>query len=292
MQLPASYESWRTLWIRDISRWLPDRLESRRKTFWRCCGAGGFQPSSSWYITSSSQFVISLLVSQDVSPPSMQAGLALSSFGCGNRSSCFSRAIIVVRPHRYIKLPKTMLTKTGLLLWRLYHYRREFGRMISARDTTKSRFVRLVIMSLILAVFMLPYAMWIFYKEVKSIKGPFVWETVHGPNWNSIIKVPSHGIVWWDNWGRLVVGYLVFFIFGTGNDAKALYQGWLVKMGLGKVFPSLYERPGDSQTSSHGSGTWNTFKGKTKSFFTAASWTSSHRSPPTTVTESSRDDAM
>ncbi|KAF2196325.1 hypothetical protein GQ43DRAFT_383577 [Delitschia confertaspora ATCC 74209] len=159
-----------------------------------------------------------------------------------------------------------------VLLYRLYRYRREFSRLMAARNTTKSRFLRLLIMSLTLIFVCLPYSAWILYKEIKTIKGGFSWSRVHGENWNTVIKVPTHGVVFWDTWGHVVIGYLGFFVFGTGRDAKELYGKFGLAVGLGHLFPKLWKT---THGSSSGSSTlrfktsWFSVSSKTKSLFSS-----------------------
>jgi pheromone a factor receptor len=158
-----------------------------------------------------------------------------------------------------------------LLLYRLYRYRREFSRLIAARDTTKSRFIRLLVMSLLLCFATLPYSWYLLYTEVKSITGPFDWSTVHGPKFNSVIMIPSGGLPYYDSWGRIAVGYVIFFVFGTGQDAKTLYKKMLVACGLGRIWPSLHntEDTSTSRSRSSSSRSWFWLGNKTKSFFTS-----------------------
>ncbi|KAF2005461.1 STE3-domain-containing protein [Amniculicola lignicola CBS 123094] len=158
--------------------------------------------------------------------------------------------------------PITMIVAAyyaGLLMFRLQRYRREFHSLIAARNTTKSRFMRLLIMSMIVIVICLPYNIWILYLNASMVDHGFSWAEVHGPLFSEIIKVPTGGAIRLDRWGHIALGYIAFFIFGTGTDANNTYKRLLCAIGLGKIFPSLYRR--------HESGS------STPSSFTA--WTSS-----------------
>ncbi|PVI07560.1 STE3-domain-containing protein, partial [Periconia macrospinosa] len=129
---------------------------------------------------------------------------------------------------------------TGLLVYRLYRYRREFHRLLAARNTTKSRFIRLFIMSIIFLVVVVPYDIFILYQLVSLTSVDYQWSRVHGDNWNSVAKVPSHGTLRFDRWAEMAFGYILFFLFGTGTDANNSYKRMLVSIGLGNFFPSLY----------------------------------------------------
>jgi pheromone a factor receptor len=128
----------------------------------------------------------------------------------------------------------------GLLGFRLFHYRREFGNLITARNTTKSRFIRLFLMALYVSIILVPYSFFILYQLADTIVDEYSWSRVHGPDWNTVIKVPANGVVRWDRWGEVAAGYIAFILFGTGTDANNTYKGLLTSVGLGKLFPSLY----------------------------------------------------
>ncbi|KAF2112004.1 pheromone A receptor-domain-containing protein [Lophiotrema nucula] len=141
--------------------------------------------------------------------------------------------------------PITMLVSAGyaiLLVYRMYLYRKEFPNLLVASSTTKSRFMRLLIMSMFLVVFYTPYSFFILWKNIDIISSGYSWNAVHGPEWNSVIKVPAHGQVRIDKWGQVATAYLAFFIFGTGADAKNTYKKILVSVGFGRIFPSLYRQ--------------------------------------------------
>lgn len=69
----------------------------------------------------------------------------------------------------------------------------------------------------------------------------YTWENAHGPDWGDIdnSKVPASGIVQFDPWIHVTAGFLLFVFFGFGKDATMMYRSILLKLGLGRVFPSL-----------------------------------------------------
>ncbi|CBY01194.1 similar to pheromone B alpha 2 receptor [Plenodomus lingam JN3] len=139
--------------------------------------------------------------------------------------------------------PITMLAATYyavLLIYRLYRYRREFSRLISARNTTKSRFVRLFILCMITVVAYTPYTIWLLITLCGAIKDPYDWDSIHGPQFNTIMMIPALGQVSIERWIQVATGYVIFFVYGTGADAHNLYKKMLLLVGLGKWFPSLY----------------------------------------------------
>ena len=159
------------------------------------------------------------------------------------------------------------LTAAVLLIWRLHCYRREFSRLIAARNTTKSRFLRLFLMSLLLVVGILPYSGFVLYQNAIHMKESYSWERVHGPGWNSIIKVPSYGVARYDLWGKAATGYLAFLFFGTGTDAGRMYKRALLSVGLGKVFPRLHKDGSVVSGPSSFIGSWSSASNKAKAFF-------------------------
>jgi pheromone a factor receptor len=131
----------------------------------------------------------------------------------------------------------------ALLSYRLYRYRREFSRLVAARNTTKSRFVRLFVICLIVIAVCLPYTAWLVVDVLKVINGPYSWSRVHNPEtFHNILKVRMFGHVAPDKWGQVATGYVVIFVFGTGSDAHNTYKKMLLALGLGRFFPTSCAR--------------------------------------------------
>lgn len=146
-----------------------------------------------------------------------------------------------------------------MLLIRLYRYRREFSRLVTARNTTRSRFLRLFLMCMVFLVVVVPYSMypfWYYCNEMVLRGGDYQYSL------GMIFTFPSGGEVHIDKWGQVAMGYVTFLLFGTGTDAHNTYKKMLLAIGLGKIFPNLYVmRESDSSTPS--------------SFISARTWTSS-----------------
>jgi pheromone a factor receptor len=99
----------------------------------------------------------------------------------------------------------------------------------------------------------LPYTLYINVLVLGWEWGTYDWNSVHSPQFTSIVKVPAYGKVSFERWMYVCTGYVIFFVFGTGTDAHSLYKKMLLGIGLGKVFPSLY------RTSNGGSNTQHSF---------------------------------
>jgi pheromone a factor receptor len=96
-------------------------------------------------------------------------------------------------------------------------------------------------MSIIIILFVLPYQFWIIAEIAGNIDPPFSWSRVHNSgDWNTMIRVPTNGVVRFDRWGEIAFGYILFLLFGTGTDAHNSYKRMFTSIGLGKVFPNLY----------------------------------------------------
>ncbi|KAF2630214.1 STE3-domain-containing protein, partial [Macroventuria anomochaeta] len=130
-----------------------------------------------------------------------------------------------------------------LLLVRLYRYRREFSRLVTARNSTKSRFFRLFLMCMVFLLAVAPYSVYPFYyfcSSMAEFEYDSEWEELQGNRRNMILKFPSDGQVHIDKWGQICLGYVIFLLFGTGTDAQNTYKKMLLVFELGKIFPSLY----------------------------------------------------
>ncbi|KAG9849780.1 STE3-domain-containing protein, partial [Aureobasidium melanogenum] len=125
-----------------------------------------------------------------------------------------------------------------LVIIRLHKYRSSFNNILSSSNTTRSRFFRLFAISSILILGITPVQIYIIVTQYPHQNLPFNFSKLHNPaTWNSSIVMPS--TVFYDRWANLACGFLVFLFFGLGRDAKNMYREWLVKMGLGRLFPVL-----------------------------------------------------
>ena len=172
------------------------------------------------------------------------------------------------------------MTKQVLVVCRLRKYRKDFSSILSSSSSnlTKNRFTRLFIVSTVLIIVLVPTQIYLLFGFVKQINVPYSWKAVHGPNWGDIILMPFHGVVGPEYWIQIVVGFLIFAIFGTGKDALEEYRQWLLKLGLGRFFPSLHltvrerrhlKSTTNSQTSSFGSQVRMLKKGFSRSSITS-----------------------
>jgi len=134
----------------------------------------------------------------------------------------------------YIYLTLILLT-TVLILYRLRNYRTRFDSMLQSSGTTKSRFVRLFVLSLTFVFVLFPIQLFLLIFNWPVSFNQFRWSEVHNPAiWNMIIFIPALNSVSPDRWLRIASGFWVFAFFGLGKDATAMYREWLCQVGLEK----------------------------------------------------------
>ncbi|KAI9653355.1 MAG: a-factor receptor [Alyxoria varia] len=127
-----------------------------------------------------------------------------------------------------------------ILIIRLRRYRNDVAKMLTAHNTNKSRFYRLLAMSLILLLALLPLQAVVFYFNLTSPgwTPSYAWTETH-EYFDQIYVQKTGDYVIFDRWIRPAAGLLVFVFFGIGRDAMDMYKGWARKLGLSKFFPRL-----------------------------------------------------
>ena len=123
-------------------------------------------------------------------------------------------------------------------------YRRDFCEVLGSSNSnmTKSRFLRLFILSMTLIVAVLPTQFYVLYRNSTIPLLPYSWSAIHGPEWWKIGLFPSFGTVIFDRWIQIGIGFAIFPFFGLGQDAQKMYRKALLKIGLGRIFPGLHRR--------------------------------------------------
>ncbi|KAE8148587.1 pheromone A receptor-domain-containing protein [Aspergillus avenaceus] len=135
----------------------------------------------------------------------------------------------------------------SLVLHRLHKYRSQFSDILQSSNSNlnQSRFMRLFCLSFIMLLAIIPAQVWVVYKNVSlSLPWhPYSWSVAHGPNWNTIIKMPSHGEPFFDRWFPIASGFMFFIFFGCGRDASKMYRKFLrslrVNFGFSKIHTSV-----------------------------------------------------
>ena len=143
-------------------------------------------------------------------------------------------------------------------------YRRNFSAILASSDSnlTRNRFIRLFLTAFILIMIAFPIEILLLYKNSEATFSPYSWDRVHNPEtWQNIMFIPIQGVIMYDRWIQVTVGFVVFLVFGLGPDAITMYRGVLVKLGFGKLSKCLMQDSsqrrrsfsGHSQASSRGS---------------------------------------
>lgn len=103
-------------------------------------------------------------------------------------------------------------------------------------------------MSITLITVVLPIQLYLFSTAILLDLLPYDWEAIHGHGWSErIILVPTNGKLQFDRWIHFLMGYALFLFFGLGKDAVAMYRGWMVSIGLARLFPRLSGAPPGAQ---------------------------------------------
>jgi pheromone a factor receptor len=160
-----------------------------------------------------------------------------------------------------------------LVLIRLRRYRRDFGAILSSTSSglNRARFLRLFCLAIILLLIFLPLQIYVFYRNVILPKDPFNFALIHNPEtWNQVITVPTFGIVIFDRWIRIALGWTVFACLCLGADAKAMYRSWLIRLHLDAIFPSLSSRTGSATTATNTTSSTSTSLGSKARLFISA----------------------
>ena len=135
-----------------------------------------------------------------------------------------------------------------MVIFRLHKYRTRFASILSnSTYATKSRFMRLFILAIVVLLIFLPASIYMFLLNVSQEFLPYSWSEVHGDGWLSVKKMPTGNRINFDRWPPVGVGFLVFLLFGLGKDAMTLYRDWLNRVGIGKYLPDRFmarEKPG------------------------------------------------
>ncbi|KAF7591263.1 a-factor receptor [Aspergillus hancockii] len=145
----------------------------------------------------------------------------------------------------------------GFVLHRLHKYRSQFGDILQSSNNNynKSRFMRLFFISFIMLLAIIPAQVFVVYKNIK-LSLPwhsFSWSVAHGPDWNSVEKIPSQGEVFFDRWFPIISGIMFFFFFGCGRDASRMYRTIFCCLRLDCCFAGTHASSPDASRSTSSS---------------------------------------
>lgn len=129
----------------------------------------------------------------------------------------------------------------AILIVRLWRYKREFSEILASNSSglSKARFWRLFAVAFIAVFVVSALQFYALYENVSLPLHSYSWSDVHAYTWNEKVNIPTGGIVVFDRWIRIVLGFLVFFCFGFGGQITPMYKSWFCKIGLDRFFPSL-----------------------------------------------------
>ncbi|KAJ9192255.1 hypothetical protein DTO166G4_6291 [Paecilomyces variotii] len=129
-----------------------------------------------------------------------------------------------------------------LVMYRIIKYNREFGAILSGSrgsSMNKTRFLRLFCMASVMLLAILPTQAYVLYVDIQ-LSLPwhdYSFSRLHGPGWNTIIKVATHGQSFFDRWIPIGGTLVLFIFFGFGKDATSMYRSILTKLGVNHWLP-------------------------------------------------------
>jgi pheromone a factor receptor len=157
-------------------------------------------------------------------------------------------------------LKLTTLSATVLIIIRLIVYRRDVVSMLTHHNTNTSRFLRLYLLCAICIMGIFPLEIYIDYLAISAGLLKFDWAQTHDPtqyDWNSIVLIPSGGVILFDRYIWLAGGLLIFPTFGFGREATKMYREMLIKVELARFFPALLQTSQTGASTTDGSsGSW------------------------------------
>lgn len=127
----------------------------------------------------------------------------------------------------------------------MYTHRRSISTLLASSRTTRTRFLRLFILSILILLPALPSYIFTLINFLRPdpttglLLHPYSWSAVH-TDWNQVMLIPAgYGTPQWDRCFWVAYGYIIFFCFGVGEDARREYRAWACAVGLGRCFSSL-----------------------------------------------------
>lgn len=120
-------------------------------------------------------------------------------------------------------------------------YRREFSTILknSRSQTSKSRFIRLFLIALILSLY---YCTTFFLEtayNARNFVGAYSFKEAHdNPGWWFIARYPETAIWKVSRWCGVAGAYIIFFLFAIGTEAAQFYRTVAKKTGADKYLPA------------------------------------------------------
>ncbi|TLD23386.1 GPI ethanolamine phosphate transferase 1 [Venturia nashicola] len=171
----------------------------------------------------------------------------LPVYGCDNRyDASWVTVILFLVPPVIMCLASTYYTV--LVFYRMYTHRRSISTLLHSSNQSKTRFLRLFILTILILAPALPSYIITLVKFLQpdpmdgSLLHPYSWSAIH-TDWNQVELIPAgYGPPKWDRWSWIVYGYLIFFCFGVSGGARTEYRAWAAACGFARFFPSLQKQ--------------------------------------------------
>ncbi|RFU24072.1 hypothetical protein B7463_g12266, partial [Scytalidium lignicola] len=165
--------------------------------------------------------------------------------GCANSVDNSWPSIVIV--HMWAPIFAVINAYYALLVViRLRKHRHQFSNTLSSTGSglSATRFLKLFMLSLSLLIIYLPVMFYFLYVNMKGSSPwiPYSFSRIHDPaTWEPIIFLSLEDApdLQWDGWLPISMGFLIVFFYGIGDEAIEIYRDFLVKLGFGKIWPSL-----------------------------------------------------
>lgn len=129
-------------------------------------------------------------------------------------------------PHHPITNPSFPIVLT---IKRIHTNRRQLASLFAHSNTTSSRYMRRVTMIMLITLGLLPVELALFVADNANwVRQPYSWSAVH-ENWDVIplLQTSTTDAYFVVQWFKPFAGFVVFVCLGLGEDARAMYKGWM-----------------------------------------------------------------
>jgi pheromone a factor receptor len=120
------------------------------------------------------------------------------------------------------------------------------------------KFIKMILIAFSLLIIYLPVQAVFFVRMLPPELIKYSWSRIHEPaSWYPVLFFHTSDFPAYQYYGWASVAWntTIFLFFGFNDEAIDIYRGWMVKCGLGKIWPSLKEprqvrRPGSPSRTS------------------------------------------
>lgn len=132
------------------------------------------------------------------------------------------------------------------IIYRLRKLNTDLGKALSSSNSgyTARRYLKLLILSILMIIVLLPIEAFCFYINIPSEIHSYSWSRTHDPaTWHLIVYLSTADwpIFQYFGWFTVVLCFVIFMFFGFSDNSIDSYRRGLVTLGFGKIWPRLKE---------------------------------------------------